>query len=66
MNTVKEIEEAVQHLPPNDLDRFRAWFETFEAAKWERKMEGDVAAGRLDHLIKEAETEYKSGNTTEL
>jgi hypothetical protein len=64
MTTVKEIEEAVEHLPPKDLDQFRNWFEAFEAAIWDRQLENDVASGRLDLLAKEAQAEYKTGKTS--
>jgi len=66
MTTVKEIEDAVEHLPPNDLIQFREWFEAFEAAAWDRKLENDVASGKLDSLVQEAQTEYKTGKTSEL
>jgi hypothetical protein len=66
MTTVKEIEEAVEHLPPNDLNQFRKWFEAFEAASWDRQLEKDAAGGRLDLLAKEALAEYKTGKTSPL
>jgi hypothetical protein len=66
MTTVKEIEEAVEHLPPKGLNQFREWFEAFETAAWNRKLEGDVSSGKLDSLINEAQSEYKSGKTSEL
>jgi hypothetical protein len=46
--TIEEIEEAVSQLPPDELARFRAWFEEFEAARFDRKIEQDAASGRLD------------------
>ncbi|HKL22707.1 MAG TPA: hypothetical protein VJ904_12950 [Tichowtungia sp.] len=66
MTTVKEIEKAVQHLPPEDLSQFRSWFEEFEAAAWDQQFKEDVKAGRLDLLVNEAEDEYKAGKTSSL
>jgi hypothetical protein len=66
MTTVKEIEEAVEHLPPEDLSQFRSWFEAFEAAAWDRQFEADARSGRLDLLAKEARNEYKTGKTSSL
>jgi hypothetical protein len=63
MTTVKEIEKAVERLPVNDLDQFRKWFEAFEAAKWDQKLETDISSGKLDFLINEAQSEYSSGKT---
>ncbi|MBC8207213.1 MAG: hypothetical protein ISR84_03225 [Kiritimatiellales bacterium] len=59
MTTVKEIEKAVEHLPPKDLNQFRNWFEAFEAAAWDRQLEADARSGRLDLLANEAREEYR-------
>lgn len=64
MTTVKEIEKAVEHLPPKDLSQFRDWFEAFEAADWDRQLKSDAENGRLDLLAKEALTEYKTGKSS--
>ena len=66
MTTVKEIEKAVEHLPPKDLLKFRDWFEAFESAAWDRQFEADAHEGRLDLLAKEAQAEYKAGKTSAL
>ncbi len=60
MGTVKEIVEAIRKLPPSELDTFRAWFAEFDAELWDREMEADVAAGRLDHLAEEALRDLRS------
>lgn len=66
MTTVKEIENAVEHLPPNDLNQFRNWFEAFEAASWDRQFAADARNGRLELLANEARVEYKTGKTSSL
>jgi hypothetical protein len=66
MTTVKEIESAVEHLPPNDLNQFRNWFEAFESASWDRQFEADARSGRLGSLVNEARAEYKTGKTSSL
>ena len=47
---VHEIEDAIEKLPPEDLAAFRQWFSEFDAANWDRQIEVDIAAGRLDRL----------------
>jgi len=37
MTTAEEIENAVERLPPDELARFRAWFEAFEASSSMRR-----------------------------
>jgi hypothetical protein len=66
MSRLPEIEQAIQELPPQDLARFREWFAQFDAAQWDRQLEGDVAAGRLDALAKEAVDDLTNGRNTEL
>jgi hypothetical protein len=66
VSTVEEIEKAVQNLSPEQLAAFRVWFAEFDAELWERKIERDAAAGRLDSLITEAREEHQHGRTTEL
>ena len=37
MRTVEDIEQALTELPPDQLAEFRAWFETFDAARFDEK-----------------------------
>ena len=66
MESVKLIEQAVAALPPAELAEFRDWFAVFEAAKWDRQIERDAAAGKLDQLAAEALVDFCSGSTREL
>jgi hypothetical protein len=65
MSSVKEIEEAVLGLSESDLAAFRDWFVEFDAAAWDRQIEEDVAAGRLDALADEALEDLRAGRCTE-
>lgn len=49
-----------------DLARFRKWFAEYDAAAWDRQLEQDVKAGRLDALGREALREHRAGRTTTL
>jgi hypothetical protein len=66
MSTVQDIENAIRQLSPEDLAAFRAWFAEFDAAVWDRQLEADVAAGRLDQLAEEALQEFRAGRCTDL
>ena len=61
-----EIERAIERLPPEELARLRAWFAEFDGARWDRQIEEDVAAGRLDDLAKEAISDLRQGRCTDL
>ena len=54
MTTVKDIEQAIQHLPPKKLAEFRSWYSDFDAAQWDKQLERDVKAGKLDALADKA------------
>lgn len=60
MPDVKAIEEAVQSLPPGALAEFRRWFTEFDSAAWDQQIETDVASGKLDALLAEAEQDFKN------
>jgi hypothetical protein len=66
MTTVEDIEKAIAELPPAELDRFRAWFESFDAKRFDEKIERDARAGKLDGLAENALAEYRSGHAREL
>lgn len=65
MGSVNEIEEAVLKLSEAELAAFRAWFAEFDAEAWDRRIENDVAAGRLDVLANEALEDLRAGRCTE-
>jgi hypothetical protein len=64
--SVQELESAVKRLPPDDLNAFARWFEDFLADAWDRQIEEDVAAGRLDPAGKKADADFESGRCTPL
>jgi hypothetical protein len=66
MTTVEEIETAVAKLPPEELAAFRAWFEAFDAARFDEKIERDAVSGKLDRLADHALAGHRAGRTREL
>ena len=45
--SLSQLETAVSNLPPGDLAEFARWFEEYLADEWDRRIEADVAAGKL-------------------
>jgi hypothetical protein len=66
MTNLEEIEKAVADLPSDELARFRAWFEQFEARRFDEKIERYAKSGRLDQLAEQALAEFRAGRTREL
>jgi hypothetical protein len=65
MSTLEEIEDAVRRLSSKELAAFRAWFAQLDAAAWDRQIEEDVAAGRLDALANEALNDLRESRCTD-
>lgn len=66
MSTVEEIEDAISRLTAEHLAELRAWFAEFDARSWDRQIERDAGAGRLDALAEEALSDLREGRTKEL
>ena len=64
--TIEEIEQAVEALSIEELARFRAWFVEYDWAAWDRQIEGDASAGKLDDLADQARQDHRAGRTTPL
>ncbi len=60
--SVQELESIVTKLPADELARFSEWFEEFMADQWDRQIEQDMLAGRLDAAIKRADENYEAGH----
>lgn len=59
--SVEDLESGVSHLSEAELAHFREWFEEFEADQWDRQIEADIAAGRLDAAGKQADEDFEAG-----
>jgi len=66
MGKVEKIEQEVQALSPAELAEFRTWFLEYDWAAWDRQLERDVQAGRLDDLAEKALRDHAAGKTTPL
>ncbi len=65
MTTIDDIEKAVAKLAPNELAAFRAWFEAFDAQRFDEAIERDAKSGKLDRLAEDALAAHQSGQTRE-
>ena len=63
MGTVEEIEAAVERLPRDRFFRLVAWLKGRFGDEWDRQIEDDMNAGRLDAFAREALAEYRAGQT---
>lgn len=66
MPTVEELQIAVDSLTQDEYGRFRRWFFDRDWEKWDREIEEDVKAGRLNFLVQEAADEKKRNKLRDL
>lgn len=66
MTKIEKLETEVKKLNRDELAAFRKWFAQYDSAEWDRQIEEDIKAGKLDKLAKEALAAYKAGKTKEL
>ncbi len=54
MTKVQEIQAAIESLPREEYVRLRQWFSERDWEQWDKQIEADSEAGKLDFLINEA------------
>jgi hypothetical protein len=63
MSIVERLENQVERLNRDELAAFRDWFRKYDSDEWDKEIEEDIFAGRLDKLAEEAITAHKAGRT---
>ena len=66
MSTVAEIENALEALPIEDARRVAGWLQQYLDAKWDKQMDKDIAAGRMDKLWEKAQADIAAGRVKPL
>lgn len=60
------LEQQVTELDNAAFAQFRAWFLEFDQMRWDKQIEADSNAGKLDFLINAALAEHGAGTTRDL
>jgi hypothetical protein len=66
MNKIEKIAREIKELSPTELAAFRKWFRDHDAEAWDRQIEEDLKAGKLDALADQAHQEFISGKAWEM
>ena len=64
--SLKEPEAAITQLPATERTAFAQWFEEYLADAWDRQIEADIQAGRLDEAGKRADADFEAGRCKRL
>jgi hypothetical protein len=57
MSRVEEIERAIRRLSPDEFADVAQWICELQQERWDRQLDADAAAGKLDFLREEARAE---------
>lgn len=52
--TITDIQKAILDLPENEYAELRKWLSELDWERWDKQIEADSEAGRLDLLVEEA------------
>jgi hypothetical protein len=66
MSSVTEIESALRALPLKDARAVANWLQDYLDEQWDKQMDQDIAAGRLDKLAEQALEHYRAGRVKPL
>jgi hypothetical protein len=66
MISLTEIETAIQQLPENDIRQLSGWIQSYIDEMWDRQIETDLGAGKLDSLIARAEADISANRVKHL
>ena len=66
MGDIEKIERQIEALSAEELAQFRAWFVEFDWAAWDRQLEADIRAGKLDRVTEKARRDHTKGKTRPL
>jgi hypothetical protein len=66
MNTRIEVELAVKQLPEGEIRSLAKWIQGYLDERWDQQIEADLASGRLDRLIAQAEEDIAASNMRDL
>ena len=61
MQTVEEIQQAIEALSEEDVQRIRLWLAEADWDDWDRQIAADSEAGRLDALVEKALEDKRRG-----
>ena len=66
MMQVEQLQREIEALPERDFSRLRRWFAEKDWQRWDKQLESDAAAGKLDFLLEEALSAKQKGTLKDL
>lgn len=66
MNTIQDIERAIDALTPQQMQELYSWLDRHHPQLIDARLTADLASGRLDHAISRALDDEAKGRTRPL
>jgi len=66
MTRLQAIEEQIKSLSPGELAELREWLLEHDWSEWDRQIERDSAAGKLETLFEKARADHAAGKSKKL
>ena len=66
MIQIELLEQHIAELDDTSFSKLRDWFIEYEQTRWDKKIEADSNAGKLDFLINAGLAEHQAGTTRDL
>lgn len=66
MSKIDELKADIDRLPSEELAELFRWLSEKEWESWDREVEANSQAGRLDFLVREARAEKAKGTLKEM
>lgn len=62
--SVDQIKTAIEQLSFEERAELAAWLHGWKDDEWDEQMKRDVAAGKLDHILREVDEDIRAGAGT--
>lgn len=59
--SMKEIEAAITKLPAKQVGELTAWLVDYHHRLWDKQIEEDLEAGRLDAILEQVDKDCQAG-----
>lgn len=66
MTKLEDIEKAVAALAAEQLAEFRAWFDEYDAGRFDNDIERDARKGKLEGFAEQAIRDLREGRTKDV
>ena len=65
MTKVQRLLREIEELSPRELAALREWFQEYDSVEWDKQIERDAVAAKLDKLAENALADHEAGRAKE-